>query len=749
MYKKSLNIAVSFIFSLFLIFSSSNAEIIKNIEIKGNERIPDETILMFSGVKINENLDDIQINSLLKNLYNSNFFKNVSINVNENKLVILVEENPIIENVIINGIKSKTLKSDITKDNKLKSRSSFNEADLLNDKKIISSKLKDKGYYFAKIDTYIEDLENNRINLEYKIDLGKKAKIKKISFVGNKIYKDRKLKSIILSEEYKFWKFISGKKYLNENLIRFDSRLLKNFYLNKGYYDVQINSSFAKLIDQDEFELIYNIQSNEKFYFDSLTLSLPSDFNKENFVKIEKLFSNLKDKPYSINSVEKILDEINNLTSIEEFITVEAQVEEKIVSNKINLNFKINETAKITVQKINIFGNNITRENVIRNQLELDEGDIYNDILRNRSVNNIKSLNFFRNVSTEVIDGDLPNSKVININVEEKPTGEILAGAGFGTSGGTFTFGVKENNYLGKGLAVNANATVSKDKFKGLFSVTNPNFQNSDKSVFFNIQASEIDRLEAFGYKSNKQGFEIGTNFEYLNKLDLGLSTRSFYEKIETDSTASTRQKSQEGDYWDTFLNIGFDLDKRNQRFKPSDGYRTLYNLDLPIISQNNSLTNTLSFKGYSELFENNVTSYSIFLQSANSLTNDDIKLSERLFIPSSRLRGFESGKIGPKDGADYIGGNYATTFNVSTTLPKLLENNQNLDFLIFLDAANLWGVDYDSTINDSSKIRSSIGIAVDWLTVVGPLNFSLSETITKKDTDVTESFRFNIGTTF
>ena len=123
--------------------------------------------------------------------------------------------------------------------------------------------------------------------------------------------------------------------------------------------------------------------------------------------------------------------------------------------------------------------------------------------------------------------------------------------------------------------------------------------------------------------------------------------------------------------------------------------------------------------------------------------------MSERLFVPSSRLRGFESGKIGPKDGADYIGGNYATTLNLSTTLPKLLENNQNLDFLIFLDAANLWGVDYDSTINDSSKIRSSIGIAVDWLTVVGPLNFSLSETITKKDTDITESFRFNIGTTF
>jgi outer membrane protein insertion porin family len=148
-------------------------------------------------------------------------------------------------------------------------------------------------------------------------------------------------------------------------------------------------------------------------------------------------------------------------------------------------------------------------------------------------------------------------------------------------------------------------------------------------------------------------------------------------------------------------------------------------------------------------LYENNVSSLSILLKAATSITNDDIKLTERLFIPSSRLRGFESGKVGPKDGNDFIGGNYISAINMQSTLPILFQNSQNLDAIIFFDAANIWGVDYDSSLNDSSKIRSSIGIGVDWMTVVGPLNFSLSEVITKNSTDKEQSFRFNLGTTF
>ena len=296
------------------------------------------------------------------------------------------------------------------------------------------------------------------INLEYKIDIGSKAKIGKISFLGNKIFKDKKLKSIIISEEYKFWKFISGKKYLQEQLTEIDKRLLKNFYLNRGFYNIKINTSFAKLINDDEFEIIFNIDPGKKINFNEMRIVLPDNFTKSNYKNLEDLFEKLKGEKYSINSVEKILNEIDKITIQEEFKSSRAYIKENLVNDELNIDFIIEESTKFVVEKINIFGNNITQENVIRNQLELDEGDPFSEILAKKTENNIKSLNFFKNVNTQILDGENLNSKIINFKVSEKPTGEVMDGAGGGTEGGTLFFGVKENNYLGRGLSVDANA---------------------------------------------------------------------------------------------------------------------------------------------------------------------------------------------------------------------------------------------------------------------------------------------------
>ena len=734
---------------LFSFVSYSKSEVVSEIVILGNERVSDETIIMFSDVKINENIDTEKLNKILINLYDSNFFENVSISLKKNKLEITVDEFPIIENIKYSGIKSKTIKKEITQNLKLKSRSSLNPLFLEDDKEQIVLKLKNLGYYFSNIEIFLEDLQDNRINVEYKINLGEKAKIKKITFIGDKVYKDSKLRSLIVSEEYKFWKFISGKKYLNENMISLDQRLLKNFYLNKGFYDVKINTSFAKMINKEEFELIFNIQANKKYIFNDLRVTLPVDFEESNFLKLKETFNKLKGETYSINSVQDILEKIEEITLYDEYKSINALVDEDIIDNKINLNFIIEEMPKLFVEKINIFGNNITRENVIRNQVLVDEGDPFNILLTKKSINNLRSTNLFKSVNYKVNDGSDNESKIIDITVEEKATGEITAGAGFGTDGGTLLFGIRENNYLGKGLIVKAQANLSADSIKGELGITNPNYKNSDKMVFSNFKASEIDRLTSSGYKTNKTGFEFGTKFEYLEDFKFGASGRSFYEKIETDSTASATQQKQEGDYWDTFLNLDFDYDKRNQKFQTTKGFRSIYSLDLPLLSKTNTLTNTYDFKKYIEIYENNRTSLSFGLKSAFSLTGEDVKLSERLLVPSSKLRGFEFGKVGPKDGSDFIGGNYVTSFNIQSTLPYLFENAQNLDMILFFDSANVWGVDYDSSINNSNKIRSSIGLSLDWFTPIGPMTFSLSEALTKNDTDVTETFRFNIGTSF
>tara|TARA_Y100000389_G_scaffold123574_1_gene120885 strand:- start:667 stop:2913 length:2247 start_codon:yes stop_codon:yes gene_type:complete len=737
------------LFLFFISITSSFAEVVKKIEINGNERISNETILLFSQVNINDDLKSSDLNNILKKLYDTNFFQNITVNFENKILTILVEESPIIENITYKGIKSKALKEKVTKNLKLLPRSSYNKILLNEDKNNLKISLKDSGYYFSKIDLQLIELTNKKVDLIFDIDLGPKAKIKKITFIGDKKFKDGKLRSLIVSEEYKFWKIISGKKYLNENLINLDNRLLKNHYLNNGYYDVEINSSFAKLLNNnDEFELIFNIDAKNKFFFGDLSILLPTDFEKENFTELKNLFAKIKDEPYSINIVEKILNKIESISINEQYQSIKSTVSENILSNKINLTFKIEETEKFIVERINIVGNNITRENVIRNQLYIDEGDTYNEILKNKSINEIKSLNFFKNVNSEVINGKDDSSKIINISVEEKPTGEISAGAGFGTSGELLEFAVRENNYLGKGLSVDTRLSLSSERISGKFFINNPNYRNSDKQVNFGLQALQNDKLSNFGYKSSKYGSIIGTKFEYLEDFNLGLETSAYIERIETDSTASARQKTQDGNYFDNYLNLSFDYDKRNQKYKTTEGFRSIYKLNLPIISENNTLINTYNYKVFSELFEENISSLALSLSAANSITGDNIKLSERLYVPQRKLRGFVNGKIGPKDGDDHIGGNYYALMNLSTTIPQILTNAQNIEVISFIDMANLWGVD-DNILDDGNKLRSSIGLGIDWFTPIGPLNFSFAHPITKASTDKTETFRFNLGTTF
>jgi len=745
--------SITAFFKIVLIISmfftvNAFSKTLNKIEVSGNDRISDETIKLFMSVNINDDINEDKLNKILKDLYETNLFKNVSLKFDNQILFIKVVENPIIENIIYNGIKSNRILDIIKKETNIKPRSSYNENIIKKEKTKIKYILKNLGYYNSNLDFFVEQSKNNLVNITYNIELGKKSKIKKITFIGDKIFKDNKLRRIITSTEYKFWKFISGRKYLNQNSVLLDERLLRNFYKNNGYYNAKINSSFAKLLDDNTFELIFNINSGSKIRFGDLKLNLPADFDKNNFLSIEKLFKKNKGKPYSINTIEKILNEIDLITTFEQYKFIKANVIEDINENYINLEFSIEEGEKFYVERINILGNTITSENVIRNKLLLDEGDPFSEILLNKSINSMRSTNFFKNVNSEIIDNTENNTKSIDIYLEEKPTGEIYASAGVGTSGSSVGFGVRENNFMGNGIGLDSNFLLSTDAFKGKFSVTNPNYKNSDKSLFLSAEASENDNLDSFGYKTNKTGVSIGTNFEYLNDLYLGLNNSHFYEKIETNSTASAMQKKQEGNYWDSFIRFDLSYDKRNQKFQTTSGFKSFYSLDLPIVSDTSTVKNYYNYSHYFDFFEKNFSSISFYLETANSLNNKDIKLSERITIPSNRLRGFESGRVGPKDGDDFIGGNYAYSVNFASNIPSILEDSQNVDFSFFADVAEVWGVDYDSSIGGDG-VRSSIGLAMDWFSPVGPMNFSFAVPVTKQTGDKTETFRFNLGTSF
>jgi len=739
----------SLFFCIFII-TISYSEIVKKVKVVGNIRVSPETIVLFGDIRVNEDYNAQKINELSKQLYDTNFFSYLEINLNNGILEISVKENPIIQSLIFNGIRAKKHKEAIKKVIELKEKTSFVANKLNKDIQKIKNVFRNLGYYFIEVEAYAKENINNSIDLIYEINRGKRARIGKIVFIGDKKFKDNKLRGIITSEESKAWKFISSKKYLNQGRIKLDTRLLENFYKSKGYYQVKVLTTNVLYEEEEGFLLTYNINSGKRFRFEDISLKISEGLDKDSFVEIAKDLPKLKNKYYSPKKIEKILDRINKLSTKKDLQFINSKLIETIKNDKLLVTIDIFEGPKYFVERINIVGNTVTDDNVIRGELIVDEGDPYSLLLLNKSLNNLKARNIFGKVNQTTYEGSSSDLKIINIEVEEKATGEIFAGAGVGSAGGTIGGGVKENNFLGKGVRLDANLQVSETAIRGRFSVVNPNYNYSGNEIRFTAESTRTSKMKAFGYDSSKTGFSLGTTFEQYEDIFISPELSTYYESLSTDDNASDALKQQEGTYIDTEFRYSIIQDKRDRRFQPTEGYRASFNQKLPLYSESPSLLNGINYSAYHSFSENLIGSVRFYGRAINSLSDsDDVKLSERLSIPSRYLRGFEAGRIGPIDALDHVGGNYATALGFNAGLPKLLPNLTNADVSVFFDTGNVWGVDYDASVDDSNKIRSAFGVSVDWFTPIGPLNFSFSEDITSVSTDKPESFRFNIGTTF
>ncbi len=737
-------------FVIFFLTAISYAEVISDINVTGNKRISKETLIVFGEISKGSDYSQDDLNIILKKIYATNFFKNINISIENSILNINVVENPIISSVEFNGIRSEKLREFIMDKISLKERSSFMQSKFLNDLSFVKNTLTSTGYYFAEIDTKsILNEELNSIQIIYDVNLGSKAEIGQIQFVGDKKIKDGKLKNVITSEESKFWKFLSQSVYLNKDRIELDKRLLKNFYKDNGYYNVNIENSFVEYNNNNSFKLIFNINAGKKFTFNELNLVISKEYDQKYFTEIEKLLNDLKGKDYSFSKIEKVLRKVDKIALSKQYEFINATLSEKIINNdKLDISITLADTDKFYVEKINILGNEYTIEEVIRNSFIVDEGDPYNEILFNKSINAIKSKNIFAKVESQILPGSNENFKVINLTVEEKPTGELSLGAGIGTSGGTIGGGIKENNFLGKGIKLDTSLQLTADSVKGKFVHVKPNFNYTDNTLYTSLSSTTSDNLTDSGYKTSNIGFSLGTSFEQYENLFFKPTIQTNYEKLETTSTATSSLQKQKGNYFDTYFNYEIDYDLRNKRYKPDEGYRSVFYQEIPAISDTHEILNALEHTRYLRI-SNIPTKASVYGKTVNTLSGDDVRVSKRLFIPARKLRGFEAGRVGPIANGDYIGGNYVLGGNLSAVLP-ILPSFQNTDFSFFIDAANVWGVDYDSTIDKKeNKIRSATGVAINLLSPVGPLSFSFSKPITKSSSDKTESFRFNLGTSF
>jgi len=740
------------LFLFFLIFFLNNSLFaeIKQVKILGNKRVSSSTIESLIDKKTLY-IDSIYINNLTRKIYNTDFFSDIKITYEQDILTVTVTENPIVNFFYINGLSG----NDLDKVNKivsLKENTIFSSSKLKKDIEEVKQYFKSEGYYSAIIDPEVIKLENNDVNLILNFDLKNKSRISNIYFIGDKYFSQSQLADVISSSEYSWWKLFSSGT-LSEERIEYDKKLLKDFYKLRGFYDIQIESVYAKVVNNEEFTLTFSVNSGKRFKFGNVDIKTFSQvYNNEDILEIKKISDKLtKDEYYSSFVLSKLNKSIVSYLDSKKYYNFDINLEEvKSSGEVIDVIVQLIQEKKIPINKINISGNTITNEKFIRDNMVLSEGDNLSNAKIRKSVDIIKSKQIFSKVEYKIDESNNKNGKELNLFVKEQPTGSISAGIGYGSNGAMFEGSLNEKNFLGNGVNLNFTGRISSEKITGDLTYVDPNFNNSEKEMAYSL-FSEKDDYSNSGYSSKKVGNKISTKYDIYEDIAFRPSFAIQYDKLETDSLASNLLKSRSGNYITTSLGYAFYGDFRDSKFNPSAGYTFYFDQNLAtLISDIPTIQTSVGSIFYKELINDKfIGSAKIKLSNVTALDNKDAKLSDRLYASSLDLRGFESRGVGPVDNGDHIGGNNLAILSVKSTFPNPIPESLKANTFIFYDAGNVWGVDYSDIISSNSKFRSSIGVAMDFVSPVGPLSFAYSIPISKSSTDKEQRFLFNIGSSF
>ncbi len=741
---------IRFLIIFFFILTSSTFAQIKKVNIIGNARVNSSTIESLVDKKI-VNIDSVFINNLTKKIYDTEFFSDVKISYNQDVLTITVSENPIVNFFYINGIKDSDL-DQINKIITLKENAIFSSSKLKKDIEATKDFLNAAGYYQASIIPDLIKIDNNQVNLIINIDKKDISKIKNIYFIGNKFFTSNQLLDVILSSESGWWKFFSSSA-LSEQKIELDKQLLKDFYKSKGFYDAQIESVFASADKSNNFSLTFSINAGKRYKFGDFEIKKNSSLYKEQDISeikniAEKL---LKNQTYSTILTAKLNREIENYLESKRFSNFEFSIQEfKKNEEVINILLQLNDEQKILINKVNVQGNLITEEKVIRDNLLISEGDYLNLSKVKKSIDNIKSKQFFSKVEYKIEDSDKKNYKDLNIFVKEQPTGSLTAGIGYGTNGGIFEASINEKNFLGQGINFNFTGQLSTEKISGEVAYVDPNFRNSNKELATFIY-SESDDYSNSGYQNKRVGTKIATKYEIYEDVYFRPNFGLQYDKLHVGSSTSNLLKSREGSFNTMSVGYNFLIDKRDSRFNPTSGITSYFDQNIStLFSDIPTIQTGVGSTLYKELINDKfIGSAKVRLANVVALDNKDVKLSDRIYASTSDLKGFEPRGVGPVDSGDHVGGNNLATLSLKSTFPNPIPENLRATSFVFFDIGNVWGVDYSDLISESSKIRSSTGLAVDLMSPIGPLSFVYSVPLSKASTDKEQKFLFNIGSSF
>ena len=732
-------------------------EPIANIRVEGNQRIEAETVLSYMQLSAGDKFEAARIDKALKNLFASGLFADVSFRREGNDLVVTVVENPIINRLAFEG-NSHIKDADLQNEVQLRPRVVYTATKVQADAKRILDIYRRSGRFAATVEPKVIPLDQNRVDLVFEIHEGDVTEVRRIDFVGNKVFSDSDLRSQILTKESAWYRFLSSNDTYDPDRLTVDRESLRNFYLKNGYADFRVISSVAELSpDKNAFFITFTVEEGERYTFGPINVKTTlKDLDPES---LRSDISTVEGDWYDASEVEKtsnaISDRVGDLGYA--FVDVKPEVEKDREKKTISLTYNIQEGPRVYVERIDISGNVRTLDEVIRREFRVVEGDAFNASKIRRTRQRIQNLGFFSKVDLKTAPGSTPDRTIIDVNVEEQSTGELSFGAGFSTSDVPVgNVGIRERNLLGRGQDLRLDFVISGARSQLNFSFTEPYFLDQDLSAGIDAYRTESDRTSNLTFRESNLGggFRFGWDWSEFLRQNVRYNV-SDDDIFDVKSTSSNAIKAQAGSEVSSVVSQEITYDRRDSSLNPTEGYVIRLSNDASGAGGDTRYLRSRLTLGYwhpiGEDLVASVTGEGGYIFGFDQ----NIRITDAFFLGGSNLRGFRARSVGPRDLAtgDFLGGNKYFAGSVQMSFPLGLPEEYKIRGRAFSDFGTLFDNDFEhvagTNVTDKASIRASAGAGITWDSPFGPFAFDLAYPFLKEGTDKEEFFRFSVGTRF
>lgn len=744
---------------------------ITDIEVNGNQRIESATIESYMLLGVGDEYTELLGDSSLKRLYGTGLFSDVDVGRRGSTLVISVTENPIINRIVFEGNKYKD-DEDLYEEIQLRPRVVFSRARVRADVERILEIYRRGGRFASAVEPKVIQLEQNRVNLVFEISEGAKSVIGKINFLGNEVFNNDILRSKMVSVESRWWKFLATEDTYDPDRLTYDKQLLRDFYREQGYADFRITSSSAELSPDKRFFFVnMSVEEGELYSFGDITVeSQIEELAPEVMELVVLARPGERFDSSAIDDSVEILTEVAGLRGYA-FVDIRPQVRRNRAERTVDIIFVINEAPRVYVEEIKIIDNVRTHDKVIRREMRLVEGDAYNSSKLNRSEIRVQSLQFFREVNVEQVEGTTADKTILEITVEEQPTGELSAGLGYSSFEGLLVnFSVAERNLLGKGQYVRLGTTLSKRRKEVELGFTEPYFMDRRLALGADIFLRDTNFFES-GFRNKMYGTNLRIGFPLTEYVVMGLTYGLTKEDVQTSLfTNSPYISNNSGKFTTSSITYSLSYNSLDNPQKPNRGQQAVLRQEFAGLGGNQKyLRTTATYEFYYPLISQWV--FNISAEGGHIFgLGQDVRLNNRFFLGNPRIRGFKEAGVGPREYREgftefftgfSLGGNtfYKATAELFIPLGGGARD-LGIEASVYADVGALFNIDAeDSLISDQGVLytllgntpdpRVSVGIGFSWNSPFGPFRIDLARAIRSKPSDETEFFQFNVGTRF